>query len=459
MADLLAELSQLLGPNSVQTDVDPRHLGDWMLACRPEEGPRAVVYPRSTAEVSAVAKLCSRDRVPLVAQGGLTGLVGGATPVKGCVVVSLERMRRIEEVDVDAATMTVEAGVPLQAVQEAAEDAGMFFPLDLGARGSCLIGGNLSTNAGGNRVVRFGMARELVLGVEAVLADGSVVSVLNKMLKNNAGYDIKQLFLGSEGTLGIITRAVLRLYPKPAAVCTTLCGLADFDHVVRLLRLVRREMAGAMSAFELMSPEFFAIGCAEAGGAAPLAGRHGSYVLIESMGQHAEEEQARAERAIGRALDEGIVADAVVAQSAEQAKALWAIRDASGSFKRTFFPHVNFDVSVPIGSMGAFMAACRTGLAARWPGVECLWFGHVADSNLHLIVRAPADPHPVEAIDEIVYAVVRDWRGSVSAEHGIGVLKRPFLPYSATPEALALMKRLKAALDPDNLLNPGKVLP
>ncbi len=459
MMQLMAELSAVLGDNAVRSgaDIEPRHLRDWAVPSGADEAPLAVAYPRDTAEVAAVLKLCNARRVPVVAQGGLTGLTGGATPVKGCIVLSLERMRHIEEVDGDAATMTVQSGVTLQAIQEAAEAAGLFFPLDLGARGSCQIGGNLSTNAGGNRVVRFGMCRDLVLGLEVVLADGTIVSELNKMLKNNAGYDVKQLFVGSEGTLGVITRAVLRLHPKPVAVCTALCGLDDYDRVRGLLRLARRRLGGSMSAFELMSPLFYRLGCGVAGRPAPLAGAHGSYVLLETMGPDAEAEQSRCEQAIAAAIDEGLVNDAVVAQSSDQAAGLWAIRDSSGSFNQTFSPHINFDVSIPVGRIGAFMEECAKRLTQAWPAMDIVFFGHVADANLHVTVHLDADPMPVDAIDRTLYGVVRDWQGSVSAEHGIGLLKRDFLSYSRSPATIDLMRRLKGALDPNHILNPGKV--
>ncbi|MES5489100.1 FAD-binding oxidoreductase [Bradyrhizobium sp. INPA03-11B] len=452
--DLVAELTALLGVSCIRTgrDIEPRHLQDFAVASPSDELPAAVVYPRNTLQVAAILKLCNGMRVPVVPQGGLTGLAGGATPVCGCVLLSLERMRRIEEIDADAATITVQAGVPLQVIQEAADKVGLFFPLDLGARGTCQIGGNVSTNAGGYHVLRFGMTRDLLLGLEVVLADGTVVSALNKMVKNNAGYDIKQLFVGSEGTLGVITRAVLKLSAKQHAVCTALCGVRDFEQVLSLLRLLRSQLGGAMSAFEMMCREHYAFGCA--GRSAPLQATHGAYVLVETLGHDSAEEIVRLERVIASALEGGIVDDVVIAQSRGQSQNLWAIREG---LARSSAPYVSFDVSIPIGKMGTFMIESKARLAARWPAAKIFYYGHVADANLHVVIQLEADPMPIQEMDEVLYGAVRDWQGSISAEHGIGLLKREFLPYSCGPEAVNLMKRVKQALDPNNILNPGKI--
>ena len=459
------ELLARIGPGGVRigADVDPRHRHDWTVGMPPGDGLLAVVYPRNAAEVSTVLRLCQAHRRPVVVQGGLTGLAGGATPVDGCVVLSMERMRAIEEVDSDAGTMTVQAGVTLQAVQEAADTAGLLFPLDLGARGSCLIGGNLSTNAGGNRVLRYGMMRDMVLGLEVVLADGTVVTSLNRMIKNNAGYDLKHLFIGTEGTLGVVTRAVLRLHPKPRSVCTALCAVADYDAVLRLLRLARERLGGTLSAFEVMWPEVYRRVETALGRPAPLPHGHGAYVLVEAMGSDQGPDQERFEAILQRGFEDGILADAVLAQSGEQTAAFWTIRDACGDFGAILSPAVGFDVSIPVGRIGEFVALCQDRLTARWPEAESVYFGHVADGNIHIGVKVGGvkvaeDPLPVHAIDLVVYDAVREFRGSISAEHGIGLLKKEFLPHSVSPEALALMRTVKAALDPNGILNPGKVI-
>ncbi len=460
ISNFAEELLARIGPGAVRIggDVDPRHRQDWTVEMPPGDGPLAVVYPRNAEEVSTVLRLCQTHRHPVIVQGGLTGLAGGATPVDGCVVLSMERMRAIEEVDTDAGTMTVQAGVTLQTVQETADAAGLLFPLDLGARGSCLIGGNLSTNAGGNRVLRYGMMRDLVLGLEVVLADGTVVTSLNKMIKNNAGYDLKHLFIGTEGTLGVVTRAVLRLHPKPRSVCTALCAVADYAAVLRLLRLARERLGGTLSAFEVMWPEVYRRVETVMARPVPLPHGYGAYVLVEAMGTDQAQDQERFETIMQQGFEDGIVTDAVIAQSGEQTAAFWTIRDACGDFGEVLWPAVGFDVSLPVGRIGEFVELCQERLAARWPEAESVFFGHVADGNIHIGVKVAEDPLPVHAIDVVVYDAVREFQGSISAEHGIGVLKKEFLPHSVSPEALALMRTVKAALDPNGLLNPGKVI-
>ncbi len=457
----IVELAATVGEDLllVGDDIPDRHLRDWMVEAAPGV-PLALARPRHTGEVGDLLRNCNRLRLPVVPQGGLTGLAGGAVPVPGCVLLSLERMCGVEEIDVAAGTATVLAGTPLQTVQDSARKAGLFFPLDLGARGSCTIGGNLSTNAGGNRVLRYGMARDLTLGLEAVLADGSVVSNLNKMLKSNAAYDLKQLFIGSEGTLGVITRAVMRLHPQPRSACTALCAVADYPAVLALFRHVRDGLGPALSAFELMWPDFYRLVTAKVQGlAAPLPRDFGGYVLVESMGTEPLPDQERFERVLGEALEAGVVADAVIAQTGAEAESLWRVRDASGELRRIFWPHTGFDVSVPTGQIGAFIEDCCVRLRLCWPELETVFFGHIGDANIHIGVRIGEGAQPVDEIDGIVYRCVGDWHGSISAEHGIGTLKRAHLHSSRSESELKLMSQLKRALDPQGILNPGKVLP
>lgn len=460
MDALLDVLRTAVGANQVLhgAALDERYLGDWMCSA-PAGTPLAVVRPKTTAEVSAVLKACHAHQVPVVPQGGLTGLAGGAVPVPGCVALSLERMDQIEEIDPAAATLSVQAGTPLQVIQEAAHDAGFLFPLDLGARGSCRIGGNLSTNAGGNRVLRYGMTRDLVLGLEVVLADGTVLTHMNKMLKNNTGYDLKQLFIGSEGTLGVITRVVLRLYPQPRSTCTALCAVQDYAAVLQLLGHVKSGLGSTLSAFEMMWPDFYeyAIGGLPHLGE-PLPRGSGGYVLVEAMGTDQVSDQERFETVLGEAIEMGCVQDAVIAQNEADVHALWKVRDASGEFHQTFWPHVGFDVSIPTGQLGDFVEACKARLQSSWPEVETVFFGHVGDANVHIAVRVGRDAQPEEAIEQAVYGLVGEWQGSISAEHGIGQLKRPYLKYSRQPAELALMRQIKQAMDPLGILNPGKVL-
>ncbi len=458
-ATLVETLQAALGAGAVLAGeaIEPRYLHDWGIPDA-RAMPLAVARPRNAAEVAAVLRACSETRVPVVPQGGMTGLAGAATPSAGCVALSLERMRAIEEIDVASATMTVQAGATLQSVQEAAEAANLFFPLDIGGRGSCLIGGNVSTNAGGNRVLRYGMARALVLGIEVVLADGTIVTSLNKMLKNNAGYDLKQMFIGAEGTLGVITRLVLRLHPKPRSVCTALCALAGYEQVLQLLACAQAHLGGELAAFEVMWPDFYRLGTDALGRRAPLAHGCAHYVLLEQMGTDQARDEPHFAALIEGAVDDGIVENALVAQSVAQSREIWAIRDSTGEFPRTFWPLLNFDVSIPIGEIGGFVEACSARLLARWPGMRTAFFGHIADSNVHVVLNMGDVVPPAHEVEPLVYGCVRDWRGSISAEHGIGVLKRQYLGHSRSEAEIAVMRRIKAALDPLGILNPGKVL-
>ena len=409
--------------------------------------PRALVRPRSTEEVSAVLRLCHEALVPVIAQGGLTGLAGGANPSGDEIALSLERLRGIEEIDAASATMVVKAGTPLEECQAAAAEKGLFLALDLGSRGSCHIGGNLATNAGGIRVIRYGMAREQVLGLEAVLADGTILSSMNRMLKNNAGYDLKHLFIGSEGTLGIITRAVLRLHPPPGEITTVLCAAERYEDVVTLLRRAQSALGGIV-AYEAMWREYFRFNT-RALGLSFFEKDHGFAVIIEST-----HEPAAVERFLAGALDDGLIADAIVARSTREAREIWSVREG---YPIDTLPNLmNFDVSLPIGQIGDYAEACTTALLKRWPDAHVSFFGHVGDSNVHICFSArEADAHDV---DEIVYGVLGGYHGSISAEHGIGTLKRPWLHLSRSPAEIALMRGLKQALDPRGILNPGKVI-
>jgi FAD/FMN-containing dehydrogenase len=454
-----SDLSNALPPGVIvpSGEIEPRYLGDW-ICFDGQAHPIALARPRTTAEVSTVLSLCNKNGVPVVAQGGRTGLAGGATPSTGSVVLSTERMRSMEAVDVASSTIVAEAGVVLEAVQQAADRVDLLFPLDIGGRGSCTIGGNISTNAGGNRVLRYGMMRDLVLGLEAVLADGTVLTSMNRMQKNNTGYDLKQLFIGAEGTLGVVTRAVLRLFPKPSNVQTALCAVASYDEVVRLLGAARKSLGADLAAFEVMWPEFYSLATEVAGLRAPLRHGYEAYVLVESMGTDTGRDQVRFEEFVESVMTDGTIVDGVVARSIRDSQEIWKIRDSSGEFQKTFWPYVGFDVSVPIGDIGRFIADCRGRLAARWSDAESVWFGHAADSNIHICVRIRGvGPQPEEEIDIIVYDCVGDYSGSVSAEHGIGLLKRKFLGKSRSADEIATMRTIKRALDPGNILNPGKI--
>ena len=457
---LLADLQSALAPGRViaPAEIDSRHRGDWGVTLAACEQPAALVYAHDAADVARALEICGGYDCAVVPQGGLTGLTGAATPTDGCVIISLERMRTIEEVDSAASAMTVEAGVALERIQQAAADAGLFFPLDLGARGSCHIGGNIATNAGGNRVLRYGMARDLVLGLEVVLADGTIVTSLNKMQKNNAGYDFKHLFIGSEGTLGIVTRVVLRLFPATTSECTALCAVSDYDAVLAFLTHAKTKLGPTLSAFEVMWPDFYRLAVDTTGRRAPLSDDYAVYILLDTLGTDAETDQARFEDAISSAMERGLIADAVLAQSMTDSANLWALRGLPGEFAGMFSPRVDFDVSIPIGDVGAFVERARDALAEQWPAARVIFWGHIADSNVHLSVNIDEQPLPLEAVERTVYTLVREYGGSISAEHGVGLLKKSFLDYSRSPAEIELMQRMKAALDPAGLLNPGKVL-
>lgn len=457
--NVIATLIAALGDDVVATGAampDRRYI-DWSGARG--ERPLALIRPRTTEALAQALRICNDHAQPVVPQGGLTGLAGAACCQANEVAISLERMNRIEEIDAVSATMTVQAGATLQSVQEAAEAAGFMFALDLGARGTCTIGGNLATNAGGNRVIRYGTMRDQLLGVEAVLADGSVVSGLHKMVKNNTGYDLRHLLAGSEGTLGIVTRAVLKLRSRPQILSTALCGLASFEAVTRLLHQGQQQLAGGISAFEVMWPSYLDYMLAHINGLrAPLSGRHGLYVLMENAGTDAERHAVAFEEFLARMHDSGVIEDAALARSHADARALWTLRDSTAELPLLLPGMTSFDVSFAIGEIGRAAEACRTMLQARWPGCIALFYGHLGDGNLHLIVQAEGgNPEVMRQIDTAVYDLVRRFGGSVSAEHGIGTLKQSVLPFSRTEGELAAMRAIKAALDPKHILNRGKV--
>lgn len=457
---LVERFRQLLGPSGVLTgdDVTGRMIHVWRqepihAAC--------IVRPSSTAEVATILRWCNETGQTVVPHGGLTGLVQGCNGSEADVVLSLERLNRIEEVDPIGRTMTVQAGVPLEKLQQEAEKVGLMFPMDLGARGSCQIGGNVSTNAGGNRVIRFGMTRENVLGLEAVLADGTVVTSLNTMIKNNAGYDLKHLFIGSEGTLGIVTRVVIRLREMAQGQQTAFVACNDFSQVAGFLRHIDRSMGGALCSFEVMWKDYYElVTTAPATNARPVPVEgHEHFILCEALGTGHPQDGERFESVMMEALEQGLVADAAVAKSENERKAMWRIRDSVDQFFR-YGPAFLYDVSLAIRDMDAYVKDVKQRLTAAYPDHHCFTLGHIGDGNIHFAIAvgsgAAADHKRVNAC---VYEPLQPIGGSVSAEHGIGTEKLDYLPLSRSQTEIDLMRRLKAALDPKGILNPGKVFP
>lgn len=455
---LLDALQQLLGTDSVWVGsaIPVRHHSDWSGAAPIQ--PMALVRPRSTQEVAGVLQLAHAHGVAVVPQGGLTGLAGGAVPCADGIALSLDRMNAIESVDRAAATLTVQAGATLQAVQEAAAAQGLLFGVDLGARGSCQIGGNLATNAGGNGVLQFGMMREQCLGLEVVLADGTVLPMLRPMIKNNTGYDLKQLFIGAEGTLGVITRAVLRLRPAPAAKVTALVATASFEAALTLLGQLQQRFNGGVAAYELMWRDFVAASLQWQSLREPFDAPHAFAALIDVTGSDEAALRSALEELLGQVMEAGLAQDAVIAQSQAQAASLWKIREATAELPAHMHPPINFDVSLPLADIGRFAEHCRAAFDTRWPGNTAVFFGHVGDGNLHISVDGASVVHDEAGVERIVYDAVAQFSGSVSAEHGIGTHKAPYLGASRTPQELAAMRAIKAALDPQGLMNPGKVL-
>ena len=466
-ATLLARVAGAVGPAQVRTAPDELAscLLDWRERYR--GAARALVLPGSTAEVANVVSICRELGVPIVPQGGNTSLCGAATPSPDghAIVLSLARMQRVRACDVANAALTIEAGAPLAAAQAAAESHGMMFPLSLASEGSCTIGGVLSTNAGGTAVLRYGNARELVLGLEAVLPDGQVFGGLRSLRKDNTGYDLKHLFIGAEGTLGVITAAVLKLFPMPRSRATAFAAVPDVAAAVRLLGMLRDALADRLVGFELMSAFSTALSRKHHPQLPdPLPG-YPWYVLIQADDAATDGAMAeRVEAALAQGVDAEIVLDATVARSDTQAAALWALRENISEGQRREGPNIKHDISVPVSAIPRFLHDAEAALAQALPGVRFVIFGHLGDGNLHYNLSGP-EGAPAKAFmgneavaNRIVYDLVDAAGGSISAEHGIGQLKRGELRRYKPRVEVELMARVKAALDPDGIMNPGKVL-
>ncbi|MFT4714240.1 MAG: FAD/FMN-containing dehydrogenase [Candidatus Azotimanducaceae bacterium] len=418
----------------------------------------ALVKPASTEEVSQILAHCHGLNQSVVVQGGLTGVVAGAESTKDDVIISLERMSQIENVDEEESVATVQAGVVLQKLQETLAEKLLLFPLDLGARGSCTIGGNIATNAGGINVLRYGMVRNLVLGLEVVLMDGTVMSSMYPMLKNNTGYDLKQLFIGSEGTLGVITKIMVRLYPKPTSRQTAMIAVSSFENVMSLLNQFREGLAGTLSAFEVMWQNYYRGVTGENDHRPPMSRDYPFYILIEAEGFDAETDQLRFNRMLETAYEKGQILDAIVPNSDRERSELWIVREEFDPL----LPAYLYDVSLPLKHMVDYTEEIDQRLKIEVPGVESVVFGHIADGNLHIFVlpssgEAYLEAEEHEQANRIIYSCLQSFGGSVSAEHGIGLEKMAWLNINRSEAEMNLMRAIKSAVDPKQLLNPGKV--
>ena len=464
---LIDDLRAIVGAAHVLTEGD---LGGYELDWRKRYRGRAlaVVRPGTTSEVAAVVRAAVAHGVPIVTQGGNTGLVGASVPDGSGtqLLLSLTRLNRVRAIDAANLTMTVDAGCVLQQVQEAAAAQGLLFPLSLAAEGSCTIGGNLATNAGGTQVLRYGNARELCLGLEVVTAAGEVWNGLTGLRKDNTGYDLRHLFVGSEGTLGVITGATLKLYPRPAASGTALAAVATLDDAVALLQLAQARLGASLTGFEVM--QRYALDLVRKHFpqlAQPLPPIAWTVLLEQSDSESAEHAQALFEALLETALERGLVTDAAVASSLEQAKAMWHLRESIPMAQSVAGPNIKHDIALPISAIAAFVDSTDAALRQAFPGVRLVNFGHLGDGNLHYNVQPPdgADANAFlreheHAVNTLVYDAVGAFAGSISAEHGIGALKRDELALRKSPVALALMRAIKQALDPRGLLNPGRML-
>jgi FAD/FMN-containing dehydrogenase len=453
MTDIVGKLKTLLPDGAVIEGeaISSRATSYWDSS--PMQG-KVLVRPSSTDEVSQVLKLCHEHKQPVVVQGGLTGVVEGTLSTPDDVIISVEKMDAVESVDEMDGVAVIEAGAILQDVQEQLANKNLLFPLDLGARGSCTIGGAVATNAGGINVLRYGMMRNLVLGLEAVLADGTVVSSMNQMLKNNTGYDIKQLFIGSEGTLGVVTRAVVKLFPMPMSRQTAMFATESFDAVIRILKGMQGGLAGTLSAYEVMWNNYYCAVTVDGLHDAPMSRDYPYYVIAEAEGADPDADEERFLNLLHAGMESDDIVDAVLPKSEAERDALWQVRE---EFEPAL-PAYLYDVSLPMRHMETYAERLKAGLEEWRDDADGLVFGHIADGNLHIFVRPHEEGGNKERSDSIVYGCLDGLDGSVSAEHGIGIEKKEWLPQSRTAEEIELMRGMKRLLDPENLLNPGKII-
>lgn len=455
----LSDLERIVGKANIRTGAAVAEIAIGILDPSPTQA-LAIVYPGSTDEVSAILNVCHKARQPIVVQGGRSGAVGGHVAAPDEIALSLEKMNKVENIDRIGCTATVEAGCILQTFQEEVERNGLDFPLDLGGRGSCTIGGNISTNAGGIRVVRFGMMREQVLGLEAVLADGTIISSMNQVIKNNSGYDLKQLFIGSEGTLGVVTRAVLRLRQRMKSTNLALLAVNEFDHILQALQICEAALGGQMTAFELMSGDYYKEGSVASELTSPLPPTSPWFVIVESQGIDEDSDREKLETTLSDLLERELVADAVIAKSLTEMDHIWSIRENIQPFIDPTQPFFIYDVSVPRIHMEHYIQTVRTSAGSEFPNGTCYAVGHVADCNIHFVIVPNSHEEPEELhrrANELVYAPLGTLNGAISAEHGVGFEKKPYLALSRNKNERRLMHLLKQTLDPQNILGRGRI--
>ncbi|PHZ84672.1 FAD-binding oxidoreductase [Paremcibacter congregatus] len=457
MSDIIDALQERFGEKAVLTahQIAERATGYWNSSPMTA---KALLRPKTTAEVSAILKICHAHDQSVFTHGGLTSCVQGTKTGENDVIISLERMNSVVEVDTTSGTATLEAGVVLEQAQKAIAEQGLYLPLDLGARGSCTIGGNIATNAGGINVIRYGMARSLVLGLEAVLADGTILSSMNKMLKNNSGFDLKQLFIGTEGTLGIVTRAVVKLQPQQTTKNTALAALPDFNSVHILLNHMKNTVGASLSAFEMMEGDYFRAVTEPGWHRPPMERDYPYYILFECDGSDPQRDDERFSEVIEDAFEKGYIQDAVIPKSENERQALWGIRDDFEAILQPKSVYL-YDVSLPILSMACYIQDVKNKLALFLPASKVFVLGHVGDGNLHFFVQPHSEtPAAREFSDRGIYEPLKAYEGAVSAEHGIGFEKKKWLSQSRSAEEIALMRLLKATLDPKGILNPDLVI-
>ena len=463
---VLGRLKDAAGPKGFSEDaaeIAP-HLEEWRSKYKGVSP--LLLKPGSTADVSAILRICHDTGTPIVPQGGNTGLVGGQIPRHGEVLLSTKRLNRIRALDKSGMTLAVEAGVTLAQVQVAAAEASFLFPLSLASEGSCTIGGNIATNAGGTHVLRYGMTRALVLGLEVVQANGTVLDMMRVLHKDNSGYDLKQMFIGSEGTLGVVTAATLRLFPKPDVTVTAFAAVPTPTAALALLGAMQARTGGMLSAFELIPRIALDFVLRHVTGTRdPLAAPSPWYVLMEATGGRDANLAGSFENALAEAIDAGTVSDAVVAKSHAEAASLWKLRESISESQKREGSSIKHDISVPVAAIPDFLAKATPAVLALVPGARAVSFGHLGDGNLHFNFNSPQpgdDPAFLAQWDEVqrtVHDIVKEFGGSISAEHGIGAMKVAALPRYKSHEELDAMRALKAAFDPKNILNPGKLIP